>query len=63
MARPEPVIESSVESMTEAPWAFLEPTRLVFPNGATVIYNVTDITDGDVSFAGRSLGGSSLAGR
>src|SRR6185295_19280119 len=38
----------------------LEPTRLVFPNGATVIYNITDITDGDVAFAGRSLGGSSI---
>ena len=60
MARPEPVSESSAEPMIEAAWAFLEPTRLVFPNGATVIYNVTDITDGDVSFAGRSLGGSSL---
>ena len=60
MARPEPVAESSSEPMTEAPWAFLEPTRLVFPNGATVIYNVTDITDGDVAFAGRSLGGTSL---
>ena len=32
----------------------------MFPNGATVIYNVTDITDGDVAFAGRSLGGSSI---
>ena len=60
MARPEPITESKVESLTEAPWAFLEPTRLVFPNGATVIYNVTDITDGDVAFAGRSLGGSSI---
>ena len=60
MVRPEPVVESSAESMTEAAWAFLEPTRSVFPNGATVIYNVTDITDGDVSFGGRSLGGSSL---
>ena len=60
MARPEAVVESSSEAMTEAAWAFLEPTRLVFPNGATVIYNVTDITDGDVSFGGRSLGGSSL---
>ncbi|HWM19001.1 MAG TPA: insulinase family protein [Ilumatobacteraceae bacterium] len=60
MARPEPIVESSAEPMTEAPWAFLEPTRLVFPNGATVIYNVTDITDGDVAFAGRSPGGSSL---
>ncbi len=60
MARPEPITETAVESLTEAPWAFLEPTRLVFPNGATVIYNVTDITDGDVAFAGRSLGGSSI---
>ena len=60
MARPEPITETQVESLTEAPWAFLEPTRLVFPNGATVIYNVTDITDGDVAFAGRSLGGSSI---
>jgi zinc protease len=60
MVRPEPVVESSTESMTEAAWAFLEPTRLVFPNGATVIYNVTDITDSDVTFGGRSLGGSSL---
>ncbi len=60
MARPEPVVESSTDSLTEAAWAFLEPTRLVFPNGATVIYNVTDISDGDVAFGGRSLGGSSL---
>ena len=60
MARPEPITEAEVEPLTEAPWAFLEPTRLVFPNGATVIYNVTDITDGDVAFAGRSLGGSSI---
>ena len=60
MVRPEPVTETQVESLTEAPWAFLQPTRLVFPNGATVIYNVTDISDGDVAFAGRSLGGSSI---
>ena len=60
MVRPEPVTETQVEALTEAPWAFLEPTRLVFPNGATVIYNVTDISDGDVAFAGRSLGGSSI---
>jgi zinc protease len=60
MARPEPIVESAAEPMTEAPWAFLRPRRLVFPNGATVIYNVTEIADNEVSFAGRSLGGSSL---
>ncbi len=60
MTPPEPIVESSAEPMTAAAFAYLEPTRLVFSNGATVIYNVTEISDGDVSFAGRSLGGSSL---
>ncbi|MDO8364042.1 MAG: pitrilysin family protein, partial [Actinomycetota bacterium] len=60
MAAPQPVAEESSEPFVSEPSYFLDATRLEFPNGAVVILNPTDISDGYIAIDARSPGGLSV---
>ena len=60
MEAPQPVRETDSSTVADIPGFFLDATRLVFDNGAVVILNPTDISDGEVSVIASSPGGLSL---
>lgn len=60
MARPEAQVPLSIESVISQGDALFDPTRVVYPNGVTVILNTNVIVEAQVFFQGASPGGSSL---
>ena len=59
MAAPEPVEEETDEAYLSEPGFYLDSHRLVFPNGAVVILNATDIVAESVVIEAQSPGGLS----
>ena len=58
---PAPVDEIGVTQLADGTViSFFEPALLTFPNGVSVAFNNTPITDGVVMFEGRSPGGSTV---
>lgn len=60
MAPPDEVVETDSSIVIQEPGLFLDATRLEFENGAVVILNPTDISDGDIAVEAASAGGFSL---
>jgi len=60
MTPPDEVVEAASSVVIKDPGFFLDATRLVFDNGAVVILNPTDITDGQIALEAVSEGGFSL---
>ena len=60
MVPPQAVQETDSTTLVQEPGFFLDATRLEFANGAVVILNPTDISDGDIAVEAASAGGLSL---
>lgn len=60
MARPDPQAPLSIEAVLPDGDSLLDPVRIVYPNGVTIILDSNTIVEGQVFYQGASPGGSSL---
>ena len=60
MVRPAGQAPLSIDPVVPQGDALFDPVKMVYPNGATVIFNTNTIVEGQVFYQGASPGGSSL---